>query len=267
MKLNRAVVVVVGGNGSLGRNLISSIKALDHNYRIISVGHNSNTEADSNVILSECTGEHYSNALSKLIGELSAEGSTPVSAVFCCAGGWRGGSSGVSGGLSSNDLGSAIVSARSGFVHSVFEMWDKNVASASFATALSPALTDGGLMVFVSSSSSLCPTPSMIGYGLSKAAVNHLVSSLAAEVVNRDAHKQTLSGTVVVSLLPGTLDTPSNRDAMPSTDGRYPSWTPLEEVSRRLVLWLITPATRPSSGALVVVNTTDGVTTFVGGHI
>jgi len=255
MKLNRAVVVVVGGNGSLGRNLIASIKALDCSpFRIISVGHNPNSEADANVILSDCTGEHYSGALSKLMGELSIEGSTPISAVFCCAGGWRGGSSGISGGSTSSGSGQ--------FVQSVFEMWDKNVASASFAAALSPALTDGGLMVYVSSSASMGPTPSMIGYGLSKAAVNHLVASLAAEVMNRDAHRPTPSGTVVVSLLPGTLDTPSNRDAMPSVDGRYLSWTPLEEVSRRLVLWLTAPSSRPSPGALVLVNTKDGLTSF-----
>ncbi|MDH8618413.1 hypothetical protein QIH36_27515, partial [Klebsiella pneumoniae] len=63
----------------------------------------------------------------------------------------------------------------------------------------------------------------MIGYGLAKAAVHHLVSSLSAEKSGLPKDSS------VLAILPITLDTPMNRKFMPDSD--FSSWTPLEFVA------------------------------------
>ena len=64
----------------------------------------------------------------------------------------------------------------------------------------------------------------MIGYGMAKAAVHQLTKSLAAQGSGLP------SGSLVVSILPVTLDTPMNRKWMPKADTS--TWTPLEFISR-----------------------------------
>lgn len=63
----------------------------------------------------------------------------------------------------------------------------------------------------------------MIGYGLAKAAVHQLTKSLAEE--KSGLPKDSL----VVSILPITLDTPMNRKWMPQAD--HSTWTPLDFVA------------------------------------
>lgn len=63
----------------------------------------------------------------------------------------------------------------------------------------------------------------MIGYGMAKAAVHQLTKSLATKGSGLPA------GSVVVSILPVTLDTPMNRKWMPKADTT--SWTPLTFIS------------------------------------
>lgn len=64
----------------------------------------------------------------------------------------------------------------------------------------------------------------MIGYGMAKAAVHQLTSSLAAK--NSGLPEDSL----VVAILPVTLDTPMNRKWMPNADTS--TWTPLDFVSK-----------------------------------
>lgn len=68
----------------------------------------------------------------------------------------------------------------------------------------------------------------MIGYGLAKAAVHQLTKSLAEE--KSGLPKDSL----VVSILPITLDTPMNRKWMPQADRS--SWTPLEFVAEYVTI-------------------------------
>lgn len=67
----------------------------------------------------------------------------------------------------------------------------------------------------------------MIGYGLAKAAVHQLTKSLAEE--KSGLPKESL----VVSILPITLDTPMNRKWMPQAD--HSSWTPLEFIAEYVI--------------------------------
>lgn len=63
----------------------------------------------------------------------------------------------------------------------------------------------------------------MIGYGLAKAAVHQLTKSLAEETSGLP------KDSLVVSILPITLDTPMNRKWMPQAD--HSTWTPLDFIA------------------------------------
>lgn len=74
-------------------------------------------------------------------------------------------------------------------------------------------------------------TPGMIGYGLAKAAVHQLTKSLAEE--KSGLPKDSL----VVSILPITLDTPMNRKWMPQAD--HSTWTPLDFIAEYATIIVI----------------------------
>ena len=82
----------------------------------------------------------------------------------------------------------------------------------------------------------------MAPYCASKAAVITLTESLAAE------HK--FNGINVNCILPGTIDTPQNRNAMPDAD--YGNWVPTAALAD-VVLFLASEAARCVTGAAVPV--------------
>ena len=71
------------------------------------------------------------------------------------------------------------------------------------------------------------PTPGMIGYGLAKASVHHLIRSVGSY-----PSASGLPNTAkVVGILPVMLDTPMNRKYM-AEGADTSSWTPLECIAR-----------------------------------
>lgn len=94
----------------------------------------------------------------------------------------------------------------------------------------------------------------MIGYGLAKSAVHHLVTSLAAEKSGLPAKSS------VIAILPITLDTPMNRKFMPNAD--FSSWTPLNFVADLFFKWSTDAEKRPKSGSLVQLLTENGNTSL-----
>lgn len=259
--LKKSIVIVIGGNGSLGRNLIKNVKKnLSESYKIISIDHKENEDADSNII-SDTSDQQYNNVISSFINNLNPNeySKFPVSAIFCCAGGWQGGSTGINDGIPTSNTIDHLK-----FTPSVIPMWEKNVLSATLAASLGFSLKPGGLMVFISSSASLIPTPTMASYGMAKAAVNHLVLSIAMEAKQKeqDNNDNNIIPTCVVALLPETLDTPMNRISMPSLDNQYPNWTSLDHISNKLITWLQSDHNRPISGSFINVKTRNYLTTF-----
>lgn len=119
----------------------------------------------------------------------------------------------------------------------------------------------------------------MIGYGLAKAAVHQLTKSLAEETSGLP------KDSLVVSILPITLDTPMNRKWMPQAD--HSTWTPLDFIAEyvthvtimvyrilliRVLLSLSLFRTfanwtngseRPKNGSLVRLVTKDNTTNLV----
>lgn len=96
-----------------------------------------------------------------------------------------------------------------------------------------------GAAVVISADRALEPAASFSLYGAAKAAVTHLVQATALEV-HPDVR--------VNAILPGTIDTPANREAMPDAD---PSgWTSPRAIARTAV-WLLGSDAEGVSGALV----------------
>jgi NAD(P)-dependent dehydrogenase (short-subunit alcohol dehydrogenase family) len=126
------------------------------------------------------------------------------------------------------------------------EEWDRmmnvNLRSAYLvARAALPRLREGGSLVFVSSRAALRGRKGHAAYAVSKAALLTLVEAIAEEQKGRARAN---------AVLPGTIDTPANRAAMP--DAKFDTWTQPEEIAR-VILFLASPASAPVSGAAVPV--------------
>jgi len=100
----------------------------------------------------------------------------------------------------------------------------------------------GGRIIAIGSRAAESPGPGVAAYSASKAALVSLIQTVALE--NKD-----LAITANV-LLPGTMDTPANRQAMPAAD--ISKWVQPASVAS-LIVWLAGPAGKDVSGAVIPV--------------
>jgi NAD(P)-dependent dehydrogenase (short-subunit alcohol dehydrogenase family) len=116
-------------------------------------------------------------------------------------------------------------------------------AHAVARAALPHLLKEGGRMVFVGSRTAETGGAGASAYAVSKCAVHALVRILALENRTR--------GVRVNAVLPGIIDTPDNRKAMPNADRA--SWASPESVAR-VIAFLLSPDSAPTTGALLPVD-------------
>ena len=102
--------------------------------------------------------------------------------------------------------------------------------------------TGAGRIIAIGSRAALEPGANVGAYSASKAAMVSLIRTVAAE--NQDA------GLTANVILPGTMDTPSNRDAMPKAD--FSKWVRTQTVAS-LMLWLARDAGNDVNGAVIPV--------------
>ena len=124
-------------------------------------------------------------------------------------------------------------------------MFDLNVKSAFYLLrAAIPKMrkTEGGRIVAIGSRAALDPGSGVGAYSASKAALVSLIRTVALE--NKDA------GITANVILPGTMDTPANRTAMPASD--FSKWVRTETVAG-LIAWLAGDAGRDVNGAVIPV--------------
>ncbi len=130
-----------------------------------------------------------------------------------------------------------------------FETWDfmlnlnaRTVFIASRAVIPHMLQQESGRIVNVAARAALQGGAKMAAYSVSKSAVVRLTESMAAEL-KRD-------GINVNCVLPGTIDTPQNRQAMPNAD--YSRWVKPEAIAD-VILFLASDAARAVQGAAIPV--------------
>jgi len=124
-------------------------------------------------------------------------------------------------------------------------MFDMNVNSAfHILRAVIPHMrnADGGRIIGISSRSAEAPAATVGAYSASKAAFSSLMYTVALE--NKDA------GITANVILPGTIDTPGNRQAMPGADTSQ--WVQPSGIAS-LVVWLASDAAKDVTGAAIPV--------------
>jgi NAD(P)-dependent dehydrogenase (short-subunit alcohol dehydrogenase family) len=99
-----------------------------------------------------------------------------------------------------------------------------------------------GKIVHVAARAALKGGAKASAYSVSKSAIVRLVESLAAELRH--------DGINVNCVLPGTIDTPQNREAMPKAD--HSRWVPPEAIAD-VILFLASDAARAVHGAAIPV--------------
>jgi NAD(P)-dependent dehydrogenase (short-subunit alcohol dehydrogenase family) len=109
--------------------------------------------------------------------------------------------------------------------------------------ALAHLRKQGGSVVAVGARAAETGGSGMAAYAVSKAAVHALVRVLALENAGL--------GVRFNAVLPGTMDTPANRRAMPDADRSR--WTSPEAVARAIA-FLLSPESAATTGALVPVD-------------
>ncbi len=127
--------------------------------------------------------------------------------------------------------------------------WDRmlsmNLTSAFYVmrAALPALVAQGhGRIIAVSARASLEPGANLSAYNASKAGLNALVRTVAAEVRG--------TGVTANAVLPSIIDTSINRAAMPGAD--FSKWvTPASIAS--LLLWLVSDAAADVNGALIPI--------------
>jgi NAD(P)-dependent dehydrogenase (short-subunit alcohol dehydrogenase family) len=124
-------------------------------------------------------------------------------------------------------------------------MFDVNLYSAFYLLRAAIPLmrkTGNGRIVGIGSRAALEPGAGVAAYSASKAALVSLIRTVAQE--NKDA------GITANAILPGAMDTPTNRKDMPKAD--FSKWVRPAAVAG-LIAWLVSDAGKDVNGAVIPV--------------
>jgi len=128
-------------------------------------------------------------------------------------------------------------------------MFDLNLSSTFYLLrAVLPLMrkTGNGRIIAIGSRAALEPGPRVGAYSASKAAMVSLIKTAALE--NKDV------GITANVILPGTIDTPANRKAMPSAD--FSKWVQPASIAA-LITWLASDSGKDVNGAAIPVYGSD----------
>ena len=141
-------VVVYGGRGALGSNIVSKFK--EAGYWVASIDVKPSESSDENIVVD---GESWQEQTDHVTGGVrDVLGQDKLDAVICVAGGWAGGSP-----------------ASKDFIKNSEAMWRSSVWPASISASLAAShLRPGGLIVLPGAAPATSGTPNMAGYGMAK---------------------------------------------------------------------------------------------------
>jgi NAD(P)-dependent dehydrogenase (short-subunit alcohol dehydrogenase family) len=126
------------------------------------------------------------------------------------------------------------------------QMMDQNLTSAFHVVrALMPQMRQAGSgrLIAVGSKAAEQPHAKLGAYVVSKTALVTLIRTVALENADR--------GITANLVLPGTMDTPANRAAMPKAD--HSQWVPPADVAE-VIFWLASDAASQVNGAAIPVS-------------
>ncbi|KAF2277587.1 putative short chain dehydrogenase [Westerdykella ornata] len=129
------------------------------------------------------------------------------------------------------------------------------IAPFMIVQSLVPLLKDGGAIVFTTSISNVRGFPGMSAYSASKAAIQSLVETMAAELASRRIRVNTVSPGFIRTPDPNVLDFP--KEVLPGLDAYGVSITPMERLGEpievaKAVVYLGYDATFTTGSELVV---------------
>ena len=211
--MSEPVVLVTGGAGNLGRAVTRTF--LEHGFRVAVPMHKTDTRESLEPLAREFEGRLHTFLLDLTTERGATEALRNVldwggrlDAVAHLVGGWYGG-----------------VALAETPLEGWERMMDLNAKSAYLvARAALPHMVQagGGALVFVGSKAALTGRAGNVAYAAAKAALLTLVQGIAEEYRPQ--------GIRASAVLPGTIDTETNRRAMPDAD--FSQWTPPEEIAR-----------------------------------
>jgi NAD(P)-dependent dehydrogenase (short-subunit alcohol dehydrogenase family) len=219
------LVLVTGATGGLGQTVVQGFRDCfrDSGVRVIATARQASDPADQDFIGADLSSEKEATRLLDRI--VSAYG--PLDVIIHTMGGWAGGTQ--------------IEDTAADTWRRMFAI---NLDSAFFLLhAAIPHIRDGGRILAISSQAALASAPTMAAYAASKAALNELIQTAAAELAPRK-----ITANVVA---PTTIDTPNNRAAMPNADTS--NWISPQDLTD-LLIWLCSDAAKQISGAVIPVG-------------
>jgi NAD(P)-dependent dehydrogenase (short-subunit alcohol dehydrogenase family) len=224
--MNDKVVVITGGQGNLGRAMAQAFQAAG--YRLAVIDHGAAPQSgDSDWYLSvgEIDLTQWAQAERAMQAIVARYGRIDV--LVNIAGGFRWQT------LADGDL--------AGW-DQMYDINLKTAVAASKAALPSILKSDAGRIINVGAGAAAKAAAGMGAYAASKSGVLRLTESLSEEVKDR--------GVTVNAILPGTIDTPQNRKAMPQADTS--KWVAPEAIAD-VVVFLASDGARAITGAAVPV--------------
>lgn len=224
--MNEKVVLVTGASGGLGTYVVRAF--LDAGSKVVGTARKIQKSGFDHANFNAIAADISTLEAARLLVSQVIEKTGRLDILVHTVGGFAGGQT-------------IVDTSDATFAH----MLDINLNSVfNILRAAIPALRSSGhgRIIAIGSRAALEPGAGVSAYSASKAAMTSLIRTAALE--NADA---SLTANVI---LPGTMDTPENRKAMPQSD--FSQWVRPATVAA-LTVWLASDAGKDVNGALIPV--------------
>lgn len=257
--LKQQLALVMGCNGALGSTITSHLKGRNENIKIVGADVTEKDSSDVDIFIPLQGGDAQSISEDLIDGFQRTFTSNPMFDVMICANGGFA--------MDSDEKADRMDSMN-------FEP----VAAVVCDALLKQISRDDALLVAFGSTAALADIDEnspMKKYLRSKKDVHEIIQRIGSSTLKavkkskrRDdielrKRYECLAKLSAVAILPTTLDTAANRQAMNPSEEELEKWTKLEDVADEICKWVKIKELRPSSGSLISCRTEDGITEFV----
>ena len=263
------LALVVGSSGALGSTIVSHLQKSKNRVTVIGADVNMNDKVDVDAFIKLNVGGSVDQISSELENGFKDlfESKPEFDHIICANGGF---SMDINGDGNSGDSDNVF--------GNMLEM-NYNPTAAACSEAILPFITtENGLFVAFGAMAARDPLDDnslMKGYIKSKKEVHGLIErvgkmtgqalkkSKGLHITQNRRKFQCLHELTALAILPSTLDTPANRDAMNPSNEELNQWTKLDDVAKEILTWIDMEDLRPHSGSFLKCVTTDRQTEFI----